>query len=236
MTHDTAPKKARNSIRVLFCVLGLMLALYLGTGSMLQAQTEADEPTPDATLPTATTSTTTETTVDPFTLRADAEAEQTARLEAVADERATLAPVPAGQSAVLTERTRTRITNLAANMSNRTEAAIARLAKIADRLERRVGKLEAGGSDTRAAAEAIAAARTELSTASTIMEGIDSDVHRFVHAHDPAGRWVAVSAIYDAAQSATKNAQVALRIAVNELKNAPPTQVQPTPGTTTDAE
>ncbi len=177
-------------------------------------------------IPAATSTDTTETvatssvaTTTPTQVVNEAEQIQAEQLEVVDSTRAELRE-PDTDAPLLTDRSRTRIRNLAANMSNRTEAAIDRLDRIADRLERRADKLDRAGAATRPGRTAIAAARTHLATASHAIATIDEDVHRVIYARDPSAAWREVDLIYTTAHDAIRHAHGALRISVSELSHA----------------
>ncbi len=118
-------------------------------------------------------------------------------------------------------------------MSNRTDAAIERLERIADRLERREAKLQTAGQNTGTARTAIEIARDELDNATSIIEDIDTDVYRFVTAQRPAAAWRSVDTIYTNAHDAIRNAHRTLGIALNELEQSATT---PTPTPTQDTD
>lgn len=211
--------------------LALLVLSGFFTGTVL-AQDPATTTIPVATStpetvtgsPAAATSTVSET---------DAAADQADRLETVAAERARLTEEETDSSATLSARRQERILNLAANMSNRTDAAIERLERIADRLERREAKLQTAGQNTGTARTAIEIARDELDNATSIIEDIDTDVYRFVTAQRPAAAWRSVDTIYTNAHDAIRNAHRTLGIALNELEQSATT---PTPTPTQDTD
>ena len=122
--------------------------------------------------------------------------------------------------AALTERAQERITNLAANMSNRIDAAIARLTKIHDRIESRSEKLALEGVDTTAAQVALGDAQTALGEAAAIIGNIDSLVAEAVGSENPRAGWGVVKSTFQAAAVEIRTAHQHLRAAVAALKEA----------------
>lgn len=137
-------------------------------------------------------------------------AERQVERQAVADER----------RAALTERLQERFTNLAANMSNRMEAAITRLSNIANRLESRIDKLQANNVDTAAAEATLASARLSLNEATTALTNIDIDVAEFVSAEDARTAWTTTRTQFVTARDHIKTAHTELRATIAALKSA----------------
>lgn len=117
----------------------------------------------------------------------------------------------AANRGVLSERMQQRVRNLAANVSNRMEAAIERLEHIADRLDARLEKLRASGMDTTDAAASLARARTELSAASVTLAEIDQQVARAITSLTPRAEWSRVRSTYASARTSIQNSHAALR-------------------------
>ena len=130
----------------------------------------------------------------------------------------------------LTERQRTRFTNLAANTSNRLDATVIRLTSIADRTEQRVEKSNQSGYDTASAQRALTAARAATQQAEDALATIDGAVDRFVTSARPRETFPALRQIYTSTHASLLDAHTALRIALNELANA---QIIEEPTTTT---
>jgi len=159
------------------------------------------------TTPTATTSTPTLTQVE--------ERHRTITAE-VAEQRSELSAVTT-DSAVLSNTERNRIRNLTANISNRHEAAIARLEQISDRTARHLAQ-ETTSDTSQNALRALQAARTALQNAATALTTIDEDIHTFVYSPDPLADWQRIQAIYGLSAQSIQDAKTALRIALNELQ------------------
>lgn len=213
----------RSLVTLLLATLGVLTFDSLSVGHA-QITTATSSATDSVATSSASTTSPTGAETD------QAQALQEERTARVNDARAAL-PTADSATAVLDERARKRLTNLAANMSNRTEAATARFANIADRLERRAAKLDRTGADTTVARRAIEAARIHLDSAEAAMASIDSDVYQFVYSPRPAESWPEVHLLYQTAQEALTSCQIALRIALGELRAAVPT----TPATPADA-
>lgn len=113
-----------------------------------------------------------------------------------------------------------RLTNLAANVSNRMDAYVRRISNVTDRLESRAGKMEAAGMDTQAARNKIAEARTELERAHTTLTTIDAAVAGFVGSENPRAQWQQVKATYTTARDTIKAAHRATIEALLLLKTA----------------
>lgn len=157
------------------------------------------------------------TTTDTALLLEEAVSDSQTQVTALQINRNTLFEATRGQSSSLTDQERQRITNLAANTSNRLEATINRLQNIIDRTERRIFLTQNAGTDTTSASQALAAAQTSLDTAKLLLKDIDEDVFRFVHSQDPIQNWQIVRDIYVGAESNIQSTVIALRIAFNEI-------------------
>lgn len=122
------------------------------------------------------------------------------------------------EKAVLSARSQERITNLAANISNRFDAIIARLQNITSRLDTRIEKLNAAQVDTTGAKQSLNAAQTALDAARADMRGIDEKVLRVVGSTDPKSEWREVRATFVSARDNIKVAHSELRNTVTQLK------------------
>ena len=120
----------------------------------------------------------------------------------------------------LSATTQQRIKNLAANISNRLEAAITRLTQIHNRLESRIQKMKAGGVDTTAAEASLLLAKTELEGATALLSNIDLEVHNATTANTPVTLWQDVKKRYQDAATLIRSAHANLRKAIAELKAA----------------
>jgi hypothetical protein len=83
----------------------------------------------------------------------------------------------------------TRLRNLAANMSNRMDSAVARLQNVTDRLQSRLSKMEGEGKDINAARSELALAQTKLDEAKRNLATIDTEVNAFVGSATPRENW-----------------------------------------------
>jgi hypothetical protein len=129
-----------------------------------------------------------------------------------------------GQSAdpktALEARTQERVTNLAANMSNRMEAVIERLQNITNRLESRIIKMSDSGVDTTASAAALASAQLSLDEARTEIRNIDVSVYTAVSSADVRAGWTTLKAKFTTIKNFIKTAHSELRSSITLLKEA----------------
>jgi hypothetical protein len=123
--------------------------------------------------------------------------------------------------AMLSERTQTRIVNLAANISNRFDGLIDRLEQISERLQQRIEKQRADGYDVSVAEAALVRAGAALAIAKDELAAIDEAVHDAVRSTDPKGAWPAVRQTFIRARDAIKTAHAELRVTISALKAAP---------------
>jgi len=131
-------------------------------------------------------------------------------------------PKPAPQS-ILSERAQERITNLAANISNRFDGIIARLENIHNRLETRIVKLEEAGVDVSQARQSLTRADEALNRAKGELRGIDEAVAYVVGSTDPKTEWQQVRLTFISAREEVRTAHTELRNTVTALKSAQPT-------------
>jgi predicted PurR-regulated permease PerM len=130
-------------------------------------------------------------------------------------------PKPAPQT-ILSERAQERVTNLAANISNRFDGIIARLQNITNRLNTRVEKLEASGIDVTLARISLSAADTALDDARGELGDIDEAVARVIGSSDPKTEWQNVRAKFMQAREHVRTAHTQLRNTVVNLKETAP--------------
>ena len=130
-------------------------------------------------------------------------------------------PKPAPKS-ILSERAQERITNLAANISNRFDGIIARLENIHNRLETRIIKLEETGVDASQARQSLTRSREALQRAKGELRGIDEAVVFVVGSTDPKSEWQKVRLTFISARQEVRTAHTELRNTVAYLKNAQP--------------
>ncbi len=114
----------------------------------------------------------------------------------------------------------TRITNLAANMSNRYDASSRRLDNVSMRLESRINKMSAEGFEVSAAKTALTEAVTRLNAGKLNLATIDVEVGTFVGASDPHAAWVRLETIYSTIQEHIVAAHTSLRECVRLLETA----------------
>jgi len=124
------------------------------------------------------------------------------------------------QKAALEKRTQERITNLAANISNRFDGIIARLQNIIDRIDKRIEKQAGLGYDVTAAKNSLGSAQTSLDQAKAEMRGIDAAVNDALGSTDPRGEWKNVRQKFINARDSIRIAHAELRNTIINLKTA----------------
>jgi hypothetical protein len=135
--------------------------------------------------------------------------------------------------AELTERSQDRIINLAANMSNRIDAAITRMQNIIDRITSRIEKLEGSDLDTVTATNALASAQLSIDAAKEAMVIIDSEVSFAVESEDVRNQWQSVRAMYIEIHNHLKTAYSEIKASIAALKT---TRTQEMPAEAVPAE
>lgn len=113
-----------------------------------------------------------------------------------------------------------RVINLAANMSNRIDAAAARLTHIADRLDSRLKKLAATGVNVTAAREQLARATDTLDAVAASMANIDTAVYTSVTSPEPRVAWQQVRSHFQKNHAALQSSKTQLQNAVASAKAA----------------
>ena len=101
-------------------------------------------------------------------------------------------PAPTTQNETrpqLSERANERVINLAANISNKMDAAAIRLQNIIGRLDSRINKLEAAGIDVAAARLTLNSAQVSLTTAVNSLATIDATVLAAIGSQNPQATW-----------------------------------------------
>ncbi len=130
----------------------------------------------------------------------------------------------AGSLSPLPPRTQERLTNLAANISNRLEGLADRLENISLRLDRRIKKLEATGYNVAEAQTSLTAAKQSLQEARTSLSTIDKDVYDALRSPDPLTEWKTVRSTYIEARDSLRRSHTHLRETIASLKSATPLQ------------
>jgi hypothetical protein len=120
----------------------------------------------------------------------------------------------------LTTAAQVRLTNLAANVSNRLDAYVRRITNVTNRLDSRATKMGADGLDVSLANQKIAEARSELQKAETALATIDTAIRNFVQSENPRTYWQSVKTTYIETQNAIKAAHRATIEALLLLKTA----------------
>lgn len=121
---------------------------------------------------------------------------------------------------MLNERAVERVRNLAANISNRMDAAIMRLEQITTRLETRITLLKETGADTTAAEASLETAKDALARAVSSIADIDARVAAVVGSESPREAWTVTRATFAEVKTDLQVAQASLRASVAALKVA----------------
>ncbi|MEZ4103954.1 MAG: hypothetical protein R3B60_01575 [Candidatus Paceibacterota bacterium] len=114
-----------------------------------------------------------------------------------------------------------RILNLAANVSNRLDAALYRHEKIITRLERRINKLEQTGRNVSEARLELTLIKDNLTEAKSIMSQINLEVYEAVTSDKPKETWSVPKTSYQATEKIVLENQSKLIKIVNDLKQTP---------------
>ncbi|MEN9920780.1 MAG: hypothetical protein RL538_673 [Candidatus Parcubacteria bacterium] len=125
-----------------------------------------------------------------------------------------------GPESALDRRVQERITNLAANISNRFDGIIARMQNIIDRLTARIEKQASAGYDVSAARTSLNSAQRSLDEAKEHMADIDEAVTEALGSTDPRTKWKSVRAKFISARDAIKIAHGELRNTIITLKGS----------------
>lgn len=124
------------------------------------------------------------------------------------------------KAGALDEIHQNRILNLSANISNRMEAAIARLFTIATRLSSRIEKTTSLGIDTIAAANKLNEANTLLTQARINLANIDTLVYNATTSPEPRVSWEKVRTVYVETAGLIRRAHQTIRETIALLKTA----------------
>lgn len=97
---------------------------------------------------------------------------------------------------VLSPLAQTRITNLAANVSNRLDATLRRLTNVQDRITTRLAKLNQTGTNTDAATAELQVATGHLDVARAHLSTIDREVAAFIGSSNPKAGFIRLKTTY----------------------------------------
>ncbi len=123
---------------------------------------------------------------------------------------------------VLSVATQKRLTNLAANISNRLDGLNMRMRQIAGRVGQRIDTQAAAGYNVDAARASLQRSYDLLDSASNQLKNIDRDVYRTFRSQDPKSEWRKVRSTYVGARDTIREAHTELKITVSLLKSASP--------------
>ncbi len=128
-----------------------------------------------------------------------------------------------------------RITNLAANISNRMDAVVVRLSSITVRIDSRITKLKDAGIDTEMAEAELTNAKNLLNEIKTLLVGIDYDVAKVTGSENPRTAWQDLKAKYRNISEKIKATHQSLRSTIALLKSAMKSATMDRPAETTNA-
>jgi len=146
---------------------------------------------------------------------------------------------PPVRTAGLPPQAQVRVTNLAANMSNRMEATINRMQNVINRMESRLDILDTQNIVTDIARTELAKAQTSIVNATTNLKTIDADVAKFVGSEDPRASWALLKNTYISSRDALLSAHSSLQKTLDAIAtsiSAPPPVVDETSSTSSQAE
>lgn len=118
---------------------------------------------------------------------------------------------------ILSSIAQTRITNLAANVSNRLDATLRRLTNVHGRITSRIDKLAQAGVNTDAAATEQQIAANHLETAKRSLSTIDREVTAFIGSNNPRAGYLRLKATYTTIYTELTLAHSSLRLTLNKL-------------------
>ncbi len=146
-------------------------------------------------------------------------------------------PKPAERQAALQIQAQKRITNLAANMSNRMDNTVYRMKNVVSRLKSRLAILESENINTTAARAELAAAETNIDMANASLQTIDAEVAAFVGSENPKEAWLSVRKTFTLIRDALLAAHTGLQKTLDLTKSAttaPTPETASSTGTTTE--
>lgn len=129
-----------------------------------------------------------------------------------------IAPAPSANLPVLSLEKQLRVTNLAANISNRSEAYVRRLELIAVRIDSRIAKIEALGYDMGDARFYTTEARDALSDATTELRDIDLRINRLVTSENYLNDWAKLRLTFTETRAHLERAKSLLQSAIADMK------------------
>jgi len=130
------------------------------------------------------------------------------------------------RQAALSQVRQERVINLAANISNRMEAAVARLFAIIERLETRIEKQKQAGQDTAETEAKLREAAGYIASARASLVNIDTLVYNAATSERPFGNWQEVRSTYQEAARLIRTSHQTLRETIVLLKSASITRTE----------
>ena len=117
----------------------------------------------------------------------------------------------------------TRIKNLAANLSNREDAAVRRLENVSNRLDSRLKIFEGNGMDMSNARGHLETANAKLATAKQNLAGIDAAVAAFIGSATPREHWTTLKGTYTDTATMIRGAydELVLALSATDKPSAP---------------
>ncbi|USN87377.1 MAG: hypothetical protein H6779_03095 [Candidatus Nomurabacteria bacterium] len=201
---------------IIVCITSILLVVFF-TSSVAIAQTGEEEMSSATTTETsledetASVSTTTLATTTSVNSGTSSSVESAAALNP-----STVTP----SEFTLSKSKQQRVTNLAANISNRMEAAMARHENIIKRLNSRLSKMEQSGLNTDAAKVQLETAVNTLAEAKSSIQDIDKLVYNTVTSVTPKVEWLLLRDTYVNTAELIRETQAELSDTVTMLKTA----------------
>ncbi len=127
-----------------------------------------------------------------------------------------------------------RLTNLAANMSNRMDATVKRLQNVTDRLTSRLNKMTEEGKNVDLARAELANTQTKLDEAKRNLITIDTEVNAFIGSATPRENWQNLKNTYVVTRTALILAHQSILTTITLATSAGET-IKPTAASTTAA-
>lgn len=142
-------------------------------------------------------------------------------------------PKPEGTPGALSTVAQDRISKLAANMSNKMDAAVKRLQNVHDRLDSRLTLLTNDGLDTTSARQSLNETQKQLDSARSALANIDNNVAAFLHSSNPQENWLEVKREYTDIAATIVTAHGAIITTIENASQATPVPTTATTSTST---
>jgi len=152
--------------------------------------------------------------------KAELETKRIEREATIEEKRAEIETRKAERVAALSEQRQERVTQVAANATDRLEAGITKVQGAIDSISERAQSLEDQGVAVDTAFATLASAESTLEEAAILVSGLSVEVEYATTSDDPQADWEGARAQFDAIRNLIKEAAELTRQAVAELKAA----------------